>query len=34
MSTDFVLDGEIDEVGINQNPIRRSQGGVVCEEKR
>ena len=34
MNTDFVLDGEIDEVSINQNPIWRSQEGIVCEEKR
>lgn len=30
----FILNGEINEVGIHQNPIRRSQGGVVLEEER
>ena len=31
--THFILDREIDEVGIYQNPIWRSQRGVVIEEK-
>jgi hypothetical protein len=32
--TDLVLDGEIDEVGVHNNPVRRPERHVVAEEQR
>lgn len=29
----FILDGEVDKVGIHQNPVRWPQSGVVFEKK-
>ena len=31
---ELILEREIDEIGVNENPVWRNKGGVVSEEQR